>query len=164
MRNTFTKAERLCSQSAIDWLFDGHGSAFTVWPLRVVWKVKPASTEVAGPVDAAAEGDRSAGEPRKAPVLPQLLISVPKKRFHHAVDRNRVKRLIREAYRKNSGTLASCAAWNGVALTMAVVYVGDEIVSAAQVEQRVNAAIQRISNQITREKAENTDGVRDSLD
>ena len=97
-------------------------------------------------------------------MLPQLLISVPKKRFHHAVDRNRVKRLIREAYRKNSATLASCAVRNGVALTMAVVYVGDEIVSAVQVEQRMNAAIQRISNQITREKAENTDGVRDSLD
>ena len=35
----------------------------------------------------------------------QLLISVPKKRFKHAVDRNRVKRQVREAYRKNKSLL-----------------------------------------------------------
>lgn len=34
-----------------------------------------------------------------------ILISVPKKRFKRAVKRNRVKRQIREAYRKNKGGL-----------------------------------------------------------
>ena len=35
----------------------------------------------------------------------QILISVPKKRLHHAVDRNRAKRQLREAYRLNKHLL-----------------------------------------------------------
>src|SRR3712207_8450403 len=40
-----------------------------------------------------------------ATLCPKMLISVPKKHFHHAVDRNRVKRQVREAFRKNKQLL-----------------------------------------------------------
>lgn len=41
----------------------------------------------------------------KNDVPASILISIPKKRFHHAVDRNRMKRLVREAYRRQKGII-----------------------------------------------------------
>lgn len=66
-----------------------------------------------------------------------ILISVPKKRFHHAVDRNRVKRQIREAYRKNKHQFAEQVAQSGKGLLVAFLYVSDKMESAEYIEKRV---------------------------
>ena len=77
------KAERLCGKKAIDALFAGTDSkSLSVYPIRIVFR----PTEEAGI---------------------RILVSVSKKRFRHAVDRNRVKRQLREAYRLNKHILAS---------------------------------------------------------
>jgi ribonuclease P protein component len=73
----FTKSERLCSKILIDQLFE-KGSSFKNFPFKVIWLETPEVTE---------------------PL--QVVISVPKRVFKRAVDRNKVKRRIREAYRKN---------------------------------------------------------------
>jgi ribonuclease P protein component len=75
---SFSKAGRLTSQRMIGELFSS-GHSFYSSPFRVYWK--PGSREKKGAV--------------------QIAISVPKKMFKHAVDRNRIRRKIREAYRKN---------------------------------------------------------------
>ena len=139
--NTFTKAERLCSQTAIDWLFDGKGTSFSVFPLRVIFKAVPvegASCEEAVP----------------APVLPKLLLSVPKRKFHHAVDRNRVKRLLREAYRKQKHTLVAFTTEHHLSLAMAFVYMTDEPATAAGLEERVSTALSRIVRTLKHESAD----------
>lgn len=75
------KAERLCSKKAIDALFTGTDSkSLSAYPIRIVYR----HTEEAGI---------------------RILVSVSKKRFRHAVDRNRVKRQIRETYRLNKHIL-----------------------------------------------------------
>ena len=75
------KAERLCSKKSIDALFTGTDSkSLSAYPIRIVYR----HTEEAGI---------------------RILVSVSKKRFRHAVDRNRVKRQIREAYRLNKHRL-----------------------------------------------------------
>ena len=125
---TFTKAERLCSQAAIDWLFDGKGQSFSVFPLRVVCKAVPAEAPTVP--------------------LPRLLISVPKKNFHHAVDRNRQKRLIREAYRKQKHELVRFAAGHRLAVTLAVIFVGKDELPASAVEERLAAALSRLIKQL----------------
>ena len=77
------KAERLCGKKAIDALFAGTDSkSLSAYPIRIVFR----PTEEAGI---------------------RILVSVSKKRFRHAVDRNRVKRHLREAYRLNKHILAS---------------------------------------------------------
>lgn len=77
--NTLCKAERLYSKIVIEKMFAGGASrSFSVFPLRAVYMS----------VD-------------RQEVPASILISVPKKRFKRAVKRNRVKRQIREAYRKN---------------------------------------------------------------
>lgn len=127
MTNTFTKAERLCSQTAIDWLFDGKGNSFSVWPFRIVFKSRPLT-------DTDTESS-----------LPQLLISVPKKKFHHAVDRNRVKRLVREAYRTNKHDLVETAQSQRLDVRLAIIYLADQLPTAAETEQRVSTALARIT-------------------
>lgn len=125
---TFTKAERLCSQAAIDWLFDGKGLSFSVFPLRIVCKAVPVETT--------------------AVPLPRLLISVPKKNFRHAVDRNRQKRLLREAYRKQKHELVHFAADHRQAITLAVIFVGKDKLPASVVEERLATALSRLIKQL----------------
>lgn len=83
----FPKSERLCSRKAIEALFAGGNRAFSAFPLRVVYRVIP--------------------EQQPTPSLsPQVLISVSKRHFKHAIDRNRAKRQIREAWRLNRDILS----------------------------------------------------------
>ena len=79
VKNTFPKKEHLSSLLLIGKLFAGGSKSLAVFPLRAVYM----------PVE-------NAGLPAVS-----VLISVSKKRFKRAVKRNRVKRQIREAYRKN---------------------------------------------------------------
>lgn len=78
MQFTFKKEEKLKSKKLIEQLFE-QGSTLKEFPLRMVYlKVKLGS-----------------GYPVKAS------FSVSKRKFKHAVDRNRIKRLMRECYRMN---------------------------------------------------------------
>jgi ribonuclease P protein component len=81
-------------------------------------------------------------QPDDAPV--QLLISVPKKRFKHAVDRNRVKRQIREAYRLHKTILCDAVPADRQ-LLLAFIWLSDEHVASAEVENRVVRLMQRIA-------------------
>jgi len=82
MRFTFKKEEKLKSQKLIEQLFD-KGSSLSVFPLRIVYLKIEHGT-----------------------VFPiQAGFSVPKRKFKKAVDRNRIKRLIRESYRQQKHTL-----------------------------------------------------------
>ena len=80
MPNTLKKAERLDRTKVIGKMFTvGSGArSFTVFPFRVVYLTEPELKSQAS-----------------------VLISVSKRYFKHAVDRNRVKRQIRESYRKH---------------------------------------------------------------
>ncbi|MBO4739743.1 MAG: ribonuclease P protein component [Bacteroidales bacterium] len=78
---TFPKSQKLCSRSDIQYLLT-NGQTLFVYPLLCKFvKVKKQDVDV------------------------QVAIVVSKRRFRHAVDRNRVKRLIRETYRKNKQAL-----------------------------------------------------------
>lgn len=75
-RFTFKKAERLSKEKTIQELFN-RGSSFYLYPFKVVYMLNP---------------DQSV-------ITPQVLISVSSRNFPRAVDRNLIKRRIREAYR-----------------------------------------------------------------
>lgn len=116
---TFKKEERLSIQKEIDLLFT-KGDSFLSYPLRVIYlKEQPLS------------GASSS-----------VLISVPKKRFKRAVKRNRVKRLIREAYRLNKNTLADSLKENG--LLIAFLFVGNELPQYNTIESAVKKALKTL--------------------
>lgn len=122
-RNTLTKAERLCSKIQIDKLFSGGAKSFSVYPLRVVFM----------PVEKTEEA------------LASILISVPKKRFKHAVKRNRIKRQIREAYRKNKHELLDVLYNNEQGMAIAFIYLADELVPTTEIESKMKIALARMT-------------------
>ena len=122
-RNTFKKSERLCSRILMDRLFQGSSHSVSAYPLRAVFL----------PVNA----DEQKGV--------SVLMSVPKKRFHDAVDRNRVKRQLREAYRKHKHSLASQMATREQGLLVAFIYVSSQIESTATIEKRMTHLLEKIS-------------------
>jgi ribonuclease P protein component len=79
----FPLEERLKSRTSIGLLFSRNSRSIAESGLRLVWLPSPESL-VRGV---------------------QVLVAAPKKRFKHAVVRNRVKRLLREAWRMERGTL-----------------------------------------------------------
>ena len=76
MKFTLGKAERLKNKKLIERLFK-EGSSLKVYPFKLVYLKTSHTSDF--PVQAA--------------------FSVPKRRFKRAVDRNRIKRLLKEAYR-----------------------------------------------------------------
>ena len=82
MKNTYPKHEKLKSKTSIDFLFS-EGKSVSKYPLRLVYA--PISLE---------EGERI-----------KMGVSVSKKYFKKAVDRNYFKRVLRETYRLNKHLL-----------------------------------------------------------
>lgn len=122
-RNTFKKSERLCSRLLMERLFQGDSKSVSAYPMRAVFL----------PVDKSVQQGVS------------VLISVPKKRFHDAVDRNRVKRQIREAYRKLKHSLVENMVSREEGLLIAFIYVSAKIESTAYVEKRMSRLLEKIS-------------------
>lgn len=126
-KQTFRKSERLCRKLLIDRLFAGGSKSLLAFPLRLVYL----------PVEAEVASERVS-----------LLISVPKKRFRRAVKRNRVKRQVREAYRRNKHLLLDKLAEVDKHLIVGMIWLGDELVSSVELEQRVQNLLQRLVERI----------------
>ncbi len=82
--------------------------------------------------------------PQPSTLNPQILISVPKKKLHHAVDRNRVKRQLREAWRHNRQPLMDILP-EGQNLLVAFVWLSDRHFSSGEVALRMKKLIGRMA-------------------
>lgn len=78
MKETFGSKEKLKSKKEIELLFS-EGKSISQYPIRLVYRPSFFNDEVSF----------------------KVAVSVSKRNFKKAVDRNRIKRLLREAYRKN---------------------------------------------------------------
>lgn len=126
--NTFRKEERLCSKKHIDLLFKS-GSSFLFYPYRITF-LKAGDTPF----------------PAHFPV--QVLINVAKKRYKRAVDRNLLKRRMREAYRihKQHILYKELSPADGL-LLVAIHYVGKEKYAFSFMEKKMQQALQRLLKQ-----------------
>lgn len=122
----FPKREHICSTRLIDQLF-GNGSQWVaVYPLRAVFR----------------KTDR-----QQTGVPVQVLISVPKKHFKHAVDRNRVKRQVREAYRRQKQPLCDAMAAEEC-LLVGFIWMSDKLAPSSIVNERIQKLLTRIKEKI----------------
>lgn len=83
----------------------------------------------------------------------QLAVTVPKKRFHHAVDRNYLKRLMREGYRLQKHQLAVS---EGRCCRMCWIYVAKEMSTFADVQEAAAAVFQKINQVLETKRDEKT--------
>lgn len=124
---TLCKAERLNSKILIGKMFEGGVSkSFSIFPIRVVYM----------PIE---QGDAPAA----------ILISVSKRRFKRAVKRNRVKRQIREVYRKNKHLLVDELRRREQRLAIAFIYLSDELIATSELEEKMKIALSRISEKLS---------------
>ena len=98
-------------------------------------------------VDNVTETTASAGAVTETNV--QVLISVPKKHFKRAVKRNRVKRQVREAYRKHKSYVTlRVKELTDKQLLIAFIWLSNELTDSVTVDQRVYNLLQRIGERI----------------
>jgi len=123
---TFTKEERLCNKKLIDELFH-NGSSFLCYPFKVSWLI----------VD----------EPLLFPA--QVLFSVSKKRFKRAVDRNLIKRRIREAYRIYKQQYLYAGLQDGEKkIIFSVGFIGKEISSYELIDKKMLKLLNELSGEV----------------
>ena len=121
------KEERVTGRSLVESLFRGGESrSMSYYPLRVVYRLISRD---------------------KAPV--RILVSVPKKCFKRAVKRNRVKRQIRESYRRHKHLLDEKMSLRGdQTLVMAFIWMDDQLHDSANVSHRVKSLLLRIGERL----------------
>lgn len=123
---TFKKEERLKSRKIIGKLFQS-GASFGMYPLRLIWL---RMNEVQG----------------RYPV--KFSLSVPKRAFPKAVDRNRLKRLIRESWRLNKYWLYDRLEKEGEQYAFMVIYTAKEPVELEKIEEAIRRMNRRFLKKI----------------
>ena len=75
----------------------------------------------------------------------QVVIAVPKRKFKKAVDRNLLKRRIREAYRLHKDThLYPVLAKNDTRIILSLSYIGNEIADYKIIEKKLLTALKQL--------------------
>jgi len=123
LHHTFKKAERICLKREIEELFSAGSKSFTRYPLRITYLPR--------------QGERN--QPRA-----KVLMSVSKRRLRHAVDRNRAKRQLREAYRLQKAALLNSLP-TGRAVNIAFVWLAPRSVSSEVIAKQMKEALHKIA-------------------
>ncbi|MBL4624815.1 MAG: ribonuclease P protein component [Flavobacteriales bacterium] len=122
MRSTLAKGEKLSSQKATEFLFK-NGRSFSEFPFRIIHTL--------------------AGTGNNFPA--QVLISVPKKKFKKAVDRNRIKRQISAAYRLNKQELYDQIKTLDKGLSLAIIYTSTKEEPYSNISAKIILSLQRLA-------------------
>jgi len=118
---TFKKEERLCNKKLIDGLFHS-GSSFLCYPFKVSFNIV------------------TDGQPAA-----QVLFAVAKKRYKRAVDRNYIKRRMREAYRlAKQDLLYNHLATVDKTIVLSIAYIGKEIAEYEVIDKKMQKALTQL--------------------
>lgn len=119
-RSKLAKTERITGEKRVESLFT-KGHSFVAYPFRVVYATNESDSPAAS-----------------------ILVSIPKKKLKRAVDRNRMKRLTREAYRLHKHELMDMLKADSIHLDVAFIYVKDELSDYVTVEKGIVKAIREL--------------------
>ena len=117
----FPKKQRLYSEKSIEKLFC-YGASILEDPFRAVWSLEENNDDI----------------------FVKVLIIVSKKRLKLAVDRNTVKRRIKESYRLNKNKLECCLDKGSQQLHLAIIYQKEEILDYLLLDKKINLLLDRL--------------------
>lgn len=132
----FTKQERLCSIIEIKQLFVT-GENFLNYPFSIRYKI-----------------ERESNFPKV-----QVVIISPKRYQKFAINRNRVKRLLRESYRLNKEEIIRFARENNLEIKIAISFVSQNILD----HKSVDSAIKRVLSNIIKKTKERIESNNQSI-
>lgn len=121
---TLGKNERLKSRKLIEQLFN-NGKNFNLSPFKIFYLLSPSSTP-------------------NSQLTTQFGVGVSGKNFKRAVDRNRIKRLIREAYRLQSLSLKEKLKEKRSQLNIFFIYTGKEVHDFNFIKEKLAVALKKI--------------------
>lgn len=139
VRYTFSRDEKLKSRKVVELLFK-EGKAFSVFPLRVVYRL----TDVKVVSESTNQSYVQAG------------FSVSSKNFKRAVDRNRIKRLMRETYRLQKNELMVAANQSSKTLSVFFIYTGNELPLYDFIFEKMGKSIKRLQKIINENSNDHT--------
>jgi ribonuclease P protein component len=121
----FCKEERLSNQRHIS-VLQKEGIVFFNFPFKVKW------IEISDNYKSAVK----------------ILPAVSKRNFKNAVDRNRIKRIIRESYRNKKEIILQAAKQKNKSIVIMILYTGKNIITYEQTETKIELILQDISNNV----------------
>lgn len=122
--SAFPKSERLCSRRLIDQLY-AEGHRLMAFPYSVQWM-----------------------EVNELPAPCQVMIVAPKRKFKHAVDRNRVRRLTRECWRQRKGPFYDNLRERDCSIVLSLVYIHNEIMPYVQLGHKMDKLLTALQQDI----------------
>ena len=121
MKQTFKKEERLKSRKDIEGLMEG-GTAISVSPIKMIWK------------EAVWKGSIHA----------KATVAVSKKNFRKAVDRNKLKRRMREAFRKNKLKLVDELQQKNKKINLMFIHANKEMSAYSLIESSIIKTLEKL--------------------
>jgi len=118
---TYQKTEKLKSRKLLQQLF-AQGKTFSVFPVKVFYM----------PMTGTAVSSVQAG------------VGVSARNFRKAVDRNRIKRLLRECYRLNKTSLHTTVDRSGKKLAVFFLYIGKELPDYILLTEKMQLALTKL--------------------
>jgi ribonuclease P protein component len=132
---TLKKNERLKSRKSIEQLFKA-GNNFFIYPFKVYYIIEPAASNTISLLQAGA--------------------TVSSKNFKKAVARNKIKRIIREAYRVQKNELRQLLIAEQKHLHVFFVFVGKELPAFIQIHQKLQLILERLIQNVNEKNTANT--------
>lgn len=130
MNNSFKKIEHLTGEKLIQKVFASK-HRFLVHPIKVNFLFN---------------------QQLKDDVPIKVLVSCPKRNFKKAVDRNRIKRLLRETYRQNKHSLVDALKTSEFNLVVTLVFIGNEIPEFKYIENKIILTLNRLTEETIKRK------------
>lgn len=131
VKNTLGKKEKLKSRKQIDSLF-ANAQAFTAFPVKVIFTIADSTT------DAAAV---------------QMGVTASARNFKHAADRNRIKRLLREAYRLQKHELIATATAKSKKVSVFFLYLDKQMPAYDLLYDKMRYCLKRLRKKLEEEQS-----------